>query len=83
MKITQVYKYKLNGVVYVGALNVPEDATILETMDILSSKDGYVLVRKSDSVIIGTSIWLKDGDTKNNYNEIKDPIHENQHGTEE
>ena len=70
MYITQVYKYEKDGIVYVGG-NVPQDATILETMDILNSENGYNLVRKSDDEEIGNSIWLKDGDSQDNYKEIK------------
>ena len=39
MFITQCYKYEKDGIVYVGG-NVPEGATILETMDILNADDG-------------------------------------------
>ena len=70
MFITQVYKYEKDGIVYVGG-NVPEDATILETMDILNAEDGYDLVRKSDGENVGSSIWLHDGDVQENYREEK------------
>lgn len=71
MYISQTYKYEYNGIVYVSA-NVPEDATILETMDILNAEEGFKLVRKSDDENVGNSIWLRDGDVQENYNEIKD-----------
>lgn len=71
MFITQTYKYKYNGVVYVGG-EVSEGAEILETMDILCADDGYTLTRKSDFEDVGSSIWLKDGDTMENYGEKKD-----------
>ena len=71
MYISQTYKYEYNGLVYVSA-NVPEDATILETMDILNAEEGFKLVRKSDDENVGNSIWLRDGDVQENYNEIKD-----------
>ena len=70
MFITQCYKYKIDNITYVGGI-VPQDATILETMDILNSESGYNLVRKSDDEEIGNSIWLKDGDSQDNYKEIK------------
>lgn len=70
MYITQVYKYEKDGIVYVGG-NVLEDATILETMDILNAEEGYDLVRKSDGENVGNSIWLKDGDSQDNYVEVK------------
>ena len=69
MYITQTYKYEKDGVVSVGS-NVPEGATVLETMDILNAEDGYNLIRKSDGENIGANVWLKDGDTKDNYIEI-------------
>lgn len=68
MFITQVYKYEYNDIVYVGG-QVPEDATILETMDILNAEEGFELVRISDGENVGTSVWLHDGDVQENYRE--------------
>lgn len=70
MYISNIYKYKKDGIVYVGG-NVPEGATILETMDILNAEDGYDLVRISDNENIGANIWLRNGDVKENYKEEK------------
>jgi hypothetical protein len=70
MFITQCYKYKYNGIVYVGG-NVPEDATILETMDILNAEEGFDLIRIADNENIGSSVWLKGGDVQENYIEVK------------
>ena len=70
MYITQVYKYEKNGIVYVGG-NVPEGATILETMDILNAEDGFELVRIADEENVGTSVWLRNGDTQDNYTEVE------------
>jgi hypothetical protein len=67
-----MYKYEINGIIYVSA-NVPEGATIVETMDILNADDGYELVRKSNGEKLGANVWLKDGDTQDNYNEIPEP----------
>ena len=72
MYITQCYKYEENGIVYVGG-NPPQDATILETMDILNAEDGFELVRKSDGENVGNSVWLHDGDKEDNYEEVKIP----------
>ena len=72
MFITQCYKYKKDGIVYVGG-NVPEGAEILETMDILNAEEGYTLIRKSDFEDVGNSIWLHDGDVQENYGEKKIP----------
>lgn len=71
MFITQSYKYELNGIVYVSG-QVPEGATILETMDILNAEEGYTLIRKSDQEDIGNSVWLHDGDTQDNYTEVEE-----------
>lgn len=71
MHITQVYKYELDGIVYVGADVLPEGATLLETMDVLNAEDGYELQRISDGKIISNSIWLHDGDVLENYTEVK------------
>ena len=71
MYITQVYKYKKDGIVYVGG-NVPEGAEILETMDILNADDGYNLVRISNNENVGNSVWIHDDDTQDNYNEIEE-----------
>lgn len=68
MFITQVYKYEYNGIVYVGG-NVPQEATILEAMDILNAEEGFELVRKSDSENVGNSVWLRNGDVQENYKE--------------
>ena len=70
MFITQVYKYEKDGIVYVGG-NVPEGATILETMDILNAEEGFELVRISDDENVGTSVWLHDGDVMENYKEVE------------
>lgn len=70
MFITQCYKYKYNGIVYVGG-QVPEGAEILETMDILNAEDGFELIRKSDGENVGNSVWLHDGDVQDNYREEK------------
>ena len=70
MFITQCYKYKYNGIVYVAG-EVPEGAEILETMDILNAEDGYNLIRITDEENMGSSVWLKDGDVQENYTEVK------------
>lgn len=71
MYITQSYKYEINGTIYVSG-NVPEGATILETMDILNAEEGYTLIRKVDGEEVGSSVWLHNGDTQENYEEKKD-----------
>lgn len=71
MYITQYYKYEKDEIVYVGG-DVPEGATILETMDILVSEEGFDLIRISDNENMGSSVWLKDGDVQEDYIEIED-----------
>lgn len=73
MFITQTYKYKYNGIVYVGG-EVPEGAEILETMDILNAENGYDLIRIADGENMGNSVWLRNGDTQENYTEIEEPV---------
>ena len=70
MHHTECYKYEKDGVIRVGA-NVPEGATILETMDILNAEEGYALIRISDKENVGSSVWLKDGDVEENYKEVE------------
>ena len=68
MYITQTYKYRYNDIIYVGG-EVPEGAEILETLDILNAEEGYDLIRIIDDENMGNSVWLKDGDIKENYRE--------------
>lgn len=68
MYITQTYKYRYNDIIYVGG-EVPEDAEILETLDILNAEEGYDLIRIADDENMGNSVWLKDDDVKENYRE--------------
>ena len=71
MYITQVFKYRYNDIVYVGG-NVPEGAEILETMDILNAEEGNDLIRRADNENMGNSVWLKDGDSQENYYEVEE-----------
>ena len=70
MYITETYKYIKDGIVYVGS-EVPEGATIIETMDILNAEEDMDLIRISDDENIGSSIWLRNGDAQENYREEK------------
>jgi hypothetical protein len=71
MFMTTTYKGIKNGVIGYYCGFKPEDATILETMDILNAEDGFELVRKSDSENVGNSVWLHDGDVQENYEEVE------------
>ena len=70
MYMSKLYKYEKDGIVGVGLL--PEGAEILETMDSLNAEEGYTLIRKSDFENMGSSVWLHNGDTQDNYGEKKD-----------
>ena len=68
MYISNMYKYEKDGIVYVSG-EVPEGATLIETMDILNAEEGNDLIRISDNENVGANIWLHDGDVKENYKE--------------
>ena len=70
MYISEMYKYQKDGIIYVGG-EVPEGATVLETMDILNAEAGNDLIRIKDDENMGSSLWLKDGDVQENYREEK------------
>lgn len=70
MYMVQYFKYEKDNVIGVS-MNVPEGATILETMDILYADNNKDLVRISDDENVGSSIWLKNGDVKENYKEVE------------
>lgn len=70
MYISEMYKYQKDGIVYVGG-EVPEGATIIETMNILNAEVGNDLIRIEDDENMGSSLWLKDGDVQDNYKEQK------------
>lgn len=67
MYMSKLYKYEKDGVVGVGLL--PEGATIIEEMDILNAEEGFELVK--DGERIGSSVWLKAGDSEANYSEVE------------
>lgn len=68
MYISNMYKYEKDGIVYVAG-EVPEGAELLETLDILTAEDGYDLIRIADGENVGNSVWLHNGDVKENYRE--------------
>lgn len=71
MFITKCYKYRYNDIIYVSG-EVPEGAEIIETMNILNAEEGYVLIRNADSENMSSSVWLKDGDSEDNYHEERE-----------
>lgn len=66
MFITEDYKYKKDGIVYIGG-KVPEVAEILETLTILNAEEHHTLIRKADAEDMGNSVWLHNGDVQDNY----------------
>lgn len=70
MYINQTYRYRKDGIIYIRS-TVPEGAEVLETMDILNAEEGNDLIRISDDENMGSSLWLKNGDVKENYKEVK------------
>ena len=59
--------YICNKAIYCGFK--PENVDIKEERIVLYAEEGYNLIRISDEENIGNAIWLKDGDTQNNYRE--------------
>lgn len=70
MFITQIYKYKKDNIVYVGG-NLPKNAEIIETMDILNAEENYNLVQIAENINVGSNVWLRNGDKQENYKEIE------------
>lgn len=70
MFISQSYKYRKDGIIYVSG-TVPDGAEVLLTMDILNSEEGYNLIRIADDKNMGISVWLRNGDVQENYREEK------------
>lgn len=70
MFISEVYKYRKDGIIYVGG-EVPEGAEILKAMTILNAEDSFELIRIADEENVGNSVWLRNGDVQENYREEK------------
>lgn len=68
MYIVQYFKYEKDGIIGVSP-TVPDGAEVLETMDILYADDGKDLIRISDEKNMGKSVWLREGDSQENYRE--------------
>ena len=68
MYISEMYKYEKEGITYVSS-ELPSDAVLVETMDILNAEDGYDLIRISNNESVGANIWLHDYDAQENYRE--------------
>lgn len=59
--------YVCNGAIYCGFK--PEGVEILEERQILYPKDGYELIKDGERF---SCVWLKDGDSQENYEEIEE-----------
>lgn len=77
MKIKITYVGTINGTFGLWCGFKPDNADITEERPVLYAKDGFELVRISDGENVGSSVWLKDGDVKENYEEVEaeDGIH--------
>lgn len=70
MYMTQMYKYEIDNVICISSY-IPDEAIVLEFLDILTAEEGYDLFRISDGENVGNSIWLHDGDIQENYKEVE------------
>ena len=69
MEIKITYIGTLNGVSGMWCGFCPEEVTVEEERQILYPVEGYSLKRIATEEIL-SSVWLKDGDTQNNYIEV-------------
>lgn len=67
MFTTITYVGTLDGVAGIWCGFKPEGAIITEERTVLHAEKGYVLYKGDEK--IGTAVWLKDGDTQDNYTE--------------
>lgn len=66
MYITKMYKVNEDGFCKITGNPKPE-SEILEVLDILNAEEGLTLFKGEE--VIGNSVWLHDGDVKENYTE--------------
>ena len=71
MEIRTTYfgKFEKNGKIRCGTR--PEDATITEERNILFPEEGKKLKHKETEILFDT-VWLRDGDVEENYEEIEE-----------
>lgn len=60
--------YVTDGAIYCGFK--PDNVEVLEEREVLYPDEGYELERISDKERL-SCVWLKDGDSQNNYVEVK------------
>ena len=73
IQITYFGKFEKNGKIISGIWcgTRPEDATITEERNILIPDEGKILKHKETEITFN-SIWLKEGDVAENYEEIEE-----------
>lgn len=71
MQIRITYIGTLDGVAGMWCGFCPEEAVITEERQVLFPADGYMLKRIATEEVM-SSVWLKDGDTQANYEEVED-----------
>ena len=59
--------YICDGAIYCGFK--PEGVEVLEEREVLYAEERYELVKDGERV--GTSVWLKNGDSQENYTEVE------------
>ena len=65
-----MYKIKENGIIKITC-KILKSSEVLEELNILVAEENMDLIRISDNENVGGSIWLKDNDTQDNYQEEK------------
>lgn len=70
MHIEKMYKIKENGIIKITC-KIQKSSEVLEELNILVAEENMDLIRISDNENVGGSIWLKDNDTQDNYQEEK------------
>lgn len=71
MEIRITYIGTLNGINGIWCGFKPDNTIINEERLVLYADNGYELIRKSDGESVGSSVWLKDGDSQDNYSEVE------------
>lgn len=70
MHIEKMYKIKENGIIKITS-KILKSSEVLEELNILVAEENMDLIRISDNENVGGSIWLKNNDTQDNYQEEK------------
>ena len=68
MTIQKMYKYRKDGIIIIGG-EIPDGGELILEMDILIADKGKKLVKDGKKPL--SSVWLKDGDKPENYEELE------------